>query len=648
MRKFFLILSGCFALSALQPAAAQAPDSLAVQEVVAWAPADEAVVAADTLAVTPEPAPPVKVVRPEDLLARADSLRRAYRFAEAVAACRQGLDLQPDSLLRGEIDAQLMSAQNGLNMLGYCSQPVVVARERFSREEFFLYYPLGDGRWRPLPNSLDSLGRGFPHAMYLPMDADELYYSAVDEDGIRNLYHTTWRDSLWSVPALLGEKLTSERDEIFPFLSADGRSLYFASEGLYGMGGFDLYVSRWNSERHEWDMPVNMGFPFSSPYDDFLLVNTPDGRYTMFASNRECGADSVYIYVLEYDSMPVRKALHGSDEVRTLSRLLPVDDPARMDNGAAARVPENTGIRRYMDKMEHVRALRDSIYHFGRSIDEARAALAGSAEPVRSQIAASIRSREAALPALQDALGRAVAELQEIEMDFLSSGVVIDPEQVSREADKKVVGAASAYTFTRNSMGIPLRLRVARPKPSFDYSFKILPEGRFAEDNTLPGGLVYQIQILSSGAKVGTRELKGLSPVFWRLSPQLRYTYAVGIFRTYADCLSHLNKVKKAGFRNAFIVAWKDGKALSVEAAKGLEKTERRLYQIRIETPDGQSLSETAVTTIHALTRSDLSRSTENGRPVYLLGPYDDRVEADQLLSSLKAAGVAGASVVAL
>ena len=608
-------------LLCVRPAGAQTPEAVADR--------------ADSSAA----APPVAAPTPASFLARADSLRHAYAFARAVEACGEGLALRPDSLTEQALSEEKMLAQNGLNMLGYCSQPVVVARERFSLEDFFLYYPLEDRAWHPLPNALDSLSRGFPWAMYIPRKADELYYSARDEDGIRNLYHSVWRDSVWAVPALLGEHLTSDDDEIFPMVSPDGRSLYFASSGLYGMGGYDLYVSRWNSSTHQWDVPVNLGFPYSSPYDDFLFVNTADGRHSIFASNRECSRDSVWVYVLEYDSMPVRKALEEGDPVRNLARLLPAGSAS--SPAAPALVPENQDIRRYMDKMALVRSLRDAIYDQGKSIDALRARLAQAPESARADIAADIVRQEAALPVLQDSLSAAVSALQAIEMEFLTSGVVIDPEQVEKEADREE--AAPAYHFERRTLGPALRMKVLRPKPVFDYSFKILPQGRFAEDNTLPSGLVYQIQILSSSSKVTVGQLKGLSPVFQRMSPSLRYTCTVGIFRTYDDVLAHLNKVKKAGFRSAFIVAWMDGESVTVAKARELEQTVRYSYQIRIA-PEAP-LTESEIITIHALTRSDLSRSQENGQPVYFLGPYDDRVEADRLLSSLKAAGISGASL---
>ena len=118
------------------------------------------------------------------LLVRGDSLRRAYAFAESVNAYREALRLC-DSTLSGPYQDSLLLGQNALSMMEYCSQPVVVARQRFSRKDFFLYYPLKDRAWRPCPNPLDSLGRG---AMYIDPEARTLYYSAVDEDGIRNLY----------------------------------------------------------------------------------------------------------------------------------------------------------------------------------------------------------------------------------------------------------------------------------------------------------------------------------------------------------------------------------------------------------------------------------------------------------------------------
>ena len=615
--------------AALLPGAvllAQAPDSLS--------------------AAVPVPDPSAGRTLPA-VLAEADSLVREYSFEEAAGLYEAALRMAPDSLSRQQIEDALLQAQNGRNMLDYGSRPSVVARQRLSVKDFFLYYPVADGSWRPVPNQLDTLaGNPLVHGMYIPDGIRELYYSSADADGIHNIYRTELRDTVWTVPELINENLTSSSDEIFPVLSPDGNSLYFASKGLYGMGGYDLYVSRWNRESHDWETPVNLGFPYSSPADDFLFMNTPDGKYSLFASNRECSRDSVWVYVLEYDSMPVRQALTDAAQAKALSRLIPDGDPTRLENrGAVSRVQEDDDTRRYTEKMRQVRSLRDTVYAYGRTLDAARGRIDAATEEERATLAAEILRREAELAGLQDSLAAATAQLQKIEMDFLLSGVVLDPDKLQAEADREVVGAASGYAFSRKRMGDPVRMDILRPKPTFDYSFMILPEGRFAEDNTLPDGLVYQIQLFVMSTKATVAQIKGLSPVFCRTGAQQKYTYSVGVFRTYKDVLANLNRVKKQGFRSAFIVAFQDGKSIPVNQARELEKTIRTQYRIRILPPDGDSLSDSAILTIRALTPKDLSKETDGGSVSYVLGPFDDRTEVDRIVAALRADGLSGVSI---
>lgn len=623
MKKKNTILSVCAALLAGTVAFAQAPDSLSV--------------GTDSVALSG----PVRPV--EAMLRTADSLRIEYRFEEAVAQYAEALRYVSDSL-RQQVDDAMLQAQNGRNMLAYCSQPAIVARERFSLKDFFLFYPLRDRSWRAVPNQLDSLeASDLVRAMYLPEDADRHYYAATDAQGIHNLYSTERQDTVWTAPQLINENLTSSSDEIYPMLSPDGNSLYFASKGLYGMGGYDLYVSRWNSETRDWDTPVNLGFPYSSPADDFLFVNTPDGKYSVFASNRDCSRDSVWVYVLEYDAMPVRRAMSGGAEIKNLSRLLPVRNPAQLETrGAVSGIQENVDTRRYSEEMRRVRALRENIFTAGQDIDDLRADLAEASETERRTLSAAILEQESALAVLQDSLRAASARLQQIEMDFLLKGVVIDPDRIQQEADRQIVGVTSGFTFSRKTLGAPLTLNLLAPV--FDYTFMILPEGRFAEDNTLPDGLVYQIQLFTTSTPATVDQLKGISPVFARTA-QGRHTYAAGIFRTYQDVLANLNSVKRQGFRNAFIVAFEDGKSISVAQARQKEKTQKAQYIIRILPADGNSLGDGIVTVIRSVTLKDLSKEVDDGEVSYVLGPFDDRAEADRILSSLRTAGVSSAAV---
>ena len=591
----------------------------------------------------------------DSLLRQGDQLRIQYRFDESIDTYYEALDIaedttsmSTDSLMRMTISDRILLSENGKSMSSFAGKPVVVAKHKFSVDDFYLYYPLPDRSWRQVPDQLDTMpATRFSKAIYAPEESWEIFYSAQDADGIRNIYRTEREDSLWTYPALLNENVTSMSNEIYPMLSPDGKSLFFASEGLYGVGGYDLYVSNWDYENKEWSAPVNMGFPYSSPADDLLFVNTLDGEHTIFASNRDCSADSLWVYVLEFDSMPVRHAVEDPEELQKLAALNPVEANERMGGTSAINtdIPENVDIQRYLDKMTEVRSLRDSISRQGALLDGDRNRFAMSEDDQeRTRLTSEILRREAAIPKLQDSLDRATAQLQKIEMEFLFSGVVIDPDKVLAAADREVVGEATSYTFTKMSMGDKLDLRLMDPPVVFDYTFKILPEGQFALDNTIPSGIVYQIQIFSSAVKASTKALKGLSPVFERHNNGGKYIYRVGLFNSYKDVLANLNSVKRAGFRSAFIVAYIDGKEVSVSKARTQESENNKapmFYEVRISPTDGE-LDSTVTEGINQQSGGkDIAKiETEEGVMYFIIGPYAKKEDAEKLAEFIRAMGI--------
>ena len=590
---------------------------------------------------------------PDSLIVQGELLHAQYDFDAALDAYEQALEIlesRDDSLEVLLLKDKMLLSENGRNMSGFAYSTYVVAKHRFSLDDFYLYYPLQDRSWRVAPNQLDSSAIGLSKAVYAPDEVMKIYFSAEDEDNIRNIYITEYQDTVWTRPALLNEHLVSPANEIYPMLSSDGRTLYFASEGLYGVGGYDIYMSEWSDQDNDWSVPVNMGFPYSSPADDFLLINTDDDRYTLFASNRECSTDSVWVYVLEYDNMPVRRALDEPQQLRDLSVLDPsFDSLMPEEKEISADIPENVDTRKYMDKMSEVRALRDSLSNYNSLLENERNSFALSNDYAeRTRLTDIILRRESRIPQLQDSLDRAVAHLQKIEMEFLFSGVVIDPDKMMEEADHEVVGDATAYTFTKMNLGDPLELRMMEPEKKFDYSFKILDKGQFAEDNTIPDGIVYQIQIFSAINKASEKSLKGLSPVFERRNSGGRYVYRVGLFNSYNDVLSKLNTVKKVGFRTAFIVAYIDGKEVTVSKARSSESKavkEQKFYQVTV-VPSGELDSELSEGIRQQADGKDIARSeTEDGKAAYIIGPFGDKGKADSLASFIKAMGVADVTV---
>lgn len=564
----------------------------------------------------------------ENLIQKGDSLRATYRFEESLSSYESALSLADDTLffavdptLKLDIQDRVLMSENGKSMAAFVDVPGVLARRKFSLEDFFLYYPLPDSSWRAVPNQLDTAsGHKFARALFARDDARTLYWSARDNEGIRNIYTSTLRDTLWALPSLLNEQMTSASDEIYPMLSPDGKSLFFSSAGLYGVGGYDIYVSRWNDDSNDWDVPVNLGFPYSSPADDFLYVDSEDGRYTVFASNRDCSADSVWVYVLEFDNVPVRRAVQSPEELLDVAQLRPNEPNG---DGTLSNKGKTAEIQSYMHKLAEVKSLRDSV-------------------AVHSALAAEGKGA-ASLLRFKDQLYSAQGQLQKIEVEMMMKGVVLDPDELTSD-EVSAPAEQKEYTFVRKNMGKPLTMAVEVPEVKFDYSFKVLDVAQFAEDQTIPSGLVYQIQIFAAKKKATLKSLKGLSPVYEVAGSNGHIVYRVGLFRTYSDVLSHLNTVKKVGFRNAFIVAFLDGKSLTVAKARAKEKEKpavQDLYEVRMSPSGGELDPNVAAGIRQQAAGKDIAKTVgSDGAAVYVVGPFADKAKADDLALFVKAMGV--------
>lgn len=104
----------------------------------------------------------------------------------------------------------------------------------------------------------------------------------------------------WALPQNLGDKINTSFDEDFPTLSADGKTLYFCSEGHENIGGFDIFKSIWNSEDNSWSTPKNMGFPINSPQDERVISFTEDGIHAYISSARKGGLGDLDIYRITF------------------------------------------------------------------------------------------------------------------------------------------------------------------------------------------------------------------------------------------------------------------------------------------------------------------------------------------------------------
>ncbi|MCO5247974.1 MAG: OmpA family protein [Chitinophagales bacterium] len=111
--------------------------------------------------------------------------------------------------------------------------------------------------------------------------------------GGTDIYYTKFMNGKWSKPVNLGAAINTSFNEMFPYLHEDG-TLYFASDGLPGWGGLDIFYTRF--ENGAWTIPVNMGKDINSSFDDFGLILDNNKYIGYLSSNRPGGKGGDDIY----------------------------------------------------------------------------------------------------------------------------------------------------------------------------------------------------------------------------------------------------------------------------------------------------------------------------------------------------------------
>lgn len=116
-------------------------------------------------------------------------------------------------------------------------------------------------------------------------------------------------DGNWSLPQNLGPTINTPYDEDSPFIQADGRTLYFSSNGHATMGGYDIFKTKLENDEI-WTNPKNVGYPINTVKDDIYYVVSPDGKTAYYSSDMEGGFGNQDIYKINILYDDERKAIY--------------------------------------------------------------------------------------------------------------------------------------------------------------------------------------------------------------------------------------------------------------------------------------------------------------------------------------------------
>lgn len=123
-------------------------------------------------------------------------------------------------------------------------------------------------------------------------------YAAIESEGLGgyDLYISLLRNGEWTKGVNLGPAINTRFDERFPFLTRNGRKLFFSSNRLESGGGYDLFEAEFSDKESSWTSVKNLGYPINSSRDDSHFVLAPDGMSGYLTSNRNGGEGGYDIY----------------------------------------------------------------------------------------------------------------------------------------------------------------------------------------------------------------------------------------------------------------------------------------------------------------------------------------------------------------
>lgn len=224
-----------------------------------------------------------------------------YRFEEAEASYDKY-----ESLLkkRGDDDAKARLEENRkvmsrLQRMAMNTEDVqVIDSLVVNKEDFLSAYKLSPGGGKiEYFNDVFSANKKVNSTVYFNEKETKIYFAQPDTS---NTYY------LYSMEKLL-DKFGNERrlsennfglngDANYPFMMTDGVTIYFAARDESTIGGYDLFVSRYNMNNDTYLTPERLNMPFNSIYNDYMMVVDEEKGVGWFASDRFQPEDSLCIY----------------------------------------------------------------------------------------------------------------------------------------------------------------------------------------------------------------------------------------------------------------------------------------------------------------------------------------------------------------
>lgn len=241
-----------------------------------------------------------------------------YRYEDAIENLEQHIYwLEKKNRDTSAAEELMTKYRKGERLIRSVEDITVVDSFVVDKQNFLEAYKLG-GQAGTLGITTDSVGGEDICIEFINEMGDKKLLSVRDENGNKKLYSSVKLIDKWSKPQRL-KGINDDMTELnYPFLDSDGTTLYFSAKGGESLGGYDIYVTRADSEENSYFKPDNLGYPFNSAYNDYMYAIDDYNNLGWFASDRYQPEGKVCVYVFipndskityDYDALGAEKMI---------------------------------------------------------------------------------------------------------------------------------------------------------------------------------------------------------------------------------------------------------------------------------------------------------------------------------------------------
>lgn len=255
---------------------------------------------------TDEPAEAVKYLEtavkrriPSGQFYLAQAYNDIYRFEDAVINYEEYIDdLTKKKRSTAEAEKLLEKSRANLRMLKGVEEVCFIDSFVVDKKNFLEAYKISPESGKLfMYDTYFQAPNGKGGTVYETELGNKIYYSEFQQDSTLSILSRNKMLGEWGKGSLLPGNINEAINADYPYVLTDGITIYYAADGPGSMGGYDIFVTRYNTNTDSYLAPENVGMPFNSPYNDYMYVVDEFNSLGWFASDRYQPEGKVCIYV---------------------------------------------------------------------------------------------------------------------------------------------------------------------------------------------------------------------------------------------------------------------------------------------------------------------------------------------------------------